>query len=174
MLSPPACSSSKIVLCVLGSVPLPPLGMNFIADSKLWTANACCLMWFWQLLLRPDSRAICTPEPNNAIATAGAGTILLQGTGSASLVSVNQLLATAGGSVTVRHHDLDRVERMDLDADRTARAVVDSILRVMGGRFDATTAATPVAAAITTIDFDHERFLGHTIAAIVSRRTRRC
>ena len=40
----------------------------------------------------------------------------------------------------------------------------------LGGRFDATTAATPVAAAITTIDFDHERFLGHTIAAIASEK----
>jgi dihydrofolate synthase/folylpolyglutamate synthase len=40
----------------------------------------------------------------------------------------------------------------------------------LGGRFDATTAATPVAAAITTIDFDHERFLGHTIAAIAGEK----
>jgi dihydrofolate synthase / folylpolyglutamate synthase len=40
----------------------------------------------------------------------------------------------------------------------------------LGGRFDATTAATPVAAAITTIDFDHERFLGHTIAAIAAEK----
>jgi len=39
---------------------------------------------------------------NNAIATAGAGTIVLLGTGSASLVSVNQILTTAGGSVTVQ------------------------------------------------------------------------
>lgn len=36
----------------------------------------------------------------------------------------------------------------------------------MGGRFDATNAAEPCAGAITTIDFDHERFLGHTIAEI--------
>ena len=40
----------------------------------------------------------------------------------------------------------------------------------LGGRLDATTAATPVAAAITTIDFDHERFLGHTIAAIAAEK----
>jgi dihydrofolate synthase/folylpolyglutamate synthase len=36
----------------------------------------------------------------------------------------------------------------------------------MGGRFDATNVAEPCAAAITTVDFDHERFLGHTIAEI--------
>jgi dihydrofolate synthase/folylpolyglutamate synthase len=40
----------------------------------------------------------------------------------------------------------------------------------LGGRFDATTAATPVAAAITTIDFDHERFLGYTISAIAAEK----
>ncbi len=36
----------------------------------------------------------------------------------------------------------------------------------MGGRLDATRAAPSVAAAITTIDFDHQRFLGDTLAAI--------
>jgi dihydrofolate synthase / folylpolyglutamate synthase len=52
------------------------------------------------------------------------------------------------------------------------RAAVDfAVLEVgLGGRFDATTVATPVAAAITTIDLDHERFLGHTIAAIAGEK----
>lgn len=52
------------------------------------------------------------------------------------------------------------------------RARVDfAVLEVgLGGRFDATNVATPVAAAITTIDFDHERFLGHTIAAIAGEK----
>jgi len=36
----------------------------------------------------------------------------------------------------------------------------------MGGRFDATNVAESCAGAITTIDLDHERFLGHTIAEI--------
>jgi dihydrofolate synthase/folylpolyglutamate synthase len=40
----------------------------------------------------------------------------------------------------------------------------------LGGRWDATNVATPVAAAITTIDFDHERFLGHTIAGIAGEK----
>jgi dihydrofolate synthase/folylpolyglutamate synthase len=40
----------------------------------------------------------------------------------------------------------------------------------MGGRWDATNVATPRAAAITTIDLDHERFLGHTIAAIAGEK----
>ena len=52
------------------------------------------------------------------------------------------------------------------------RARVDFVvLEVgLGGRFDATTAAIPLAAAITTIDFDHERFLGHTITAIAAEK----
>jgi dihydrofolate synthase/folylpolyglutamate synthase len=47
-------------------------------------------------------------------------------------------------------------------------AAVDvAVLEVgMGGRFDATNAAEPLAGAITTIDFDHERFLGRTIREI--------
>ena len=36
----------------------------------------------------------------------------------------------------------------------------------MGGRWDATNVATPVAGAITTIDLDHETFLGHSLAEI--------
>jgi dihydrofolate synthase / folylpolyglutamate synthase len=40
----------------------------------------------------------------------------------------------------------------------------------LGGRFDATNVATPVAGAITTIDLDHERFLGHTIPAIAGEK----
>jgi dihydrofolate synthase / folylpolyglutamate synthase len=40
----------------------------------------------------------------------------------------------------------------------------------LGGRFDATNVATPAAGAITTIDFDHERFLGNTLAAIAGEK----
>lgn len=52
------------------------------------------------------------------------------------------------------------------------RARIDfGVLEVgMGGRWDATNIATPRAAAITTIDVDHERFLGHTIAAIAGEK----
>lgn len=40
----------------------------------------------------------------------------------------------------------------------------------MGGRLDATNTATPRLAIITQIDFDHERFLGHTIRAIAGEK----
>lgn len=36
----------------------------------------------------------------------------------------------------------------------------------LGGRFDATNVVTPVATAITSIDFDHQALLGSTLAAI--------
>jgi len=36
----------------------------------------------------------------------------------------------------------------------------------MGGRFDATNIVTPVAAVITSVDIDHEQFLGRTLSAI--------
>jgi dihydrofolate synthase / folylpolyglutamate synthase len=52
------------------------------------------------------------------------------------------------------------------------RAEIDfAVLEVgLGGRFDATNVASPVAGAITTIDFDHERFLGSTLAAIAGEK----
>ena len=48
------------------------------------------------------------------------------------------------------------------------RAQVDvAVVEVgLGGRFDATNVLTPVVAAITSISFDHERYLGHTLSDI--------
>ena len=40
----------------------------------------------------------------------------------------------------------------------------------MGGRLDATNTSTPCVSLLTEIDFDHERFLGNTIAAIASEK----
>ena len=40
----------------------------------------------------------------------------------------------------------------------------------LGGRLDATNVITPVAAAITSIDFDHEALLGHTLTAIAREK----
>ncbi len=47
------------------------------------------------------------------------------------------------------------------------RRVDMAVLEVgLGGRFDATNIASPIAGAITSIDLDHERLLGRTIAEI--------
>jgi dihydrofolate synthase/folylpolyglutamate synthase len=52
------------------------------------------------------------------------------------------------------------------------RAGVDfAVLEVgLGGRLDSTNCAEPVAAAITSIAFDHEQYLGHTLAAIAAEK----
>jgi dihydrofolate synthase/folylpolyglutamate synthase len=40
----------------------------------------------------------------------------------------------------------------------------------LGGRLDATTACVPKVTCITPIEFDHQEYLGHTIAAIASEK----
>jgi dihydrofolate synthase/folylpolyglutamate synthase len=46
-------------------------------------------------------------------------------------------------------------------------AVDIAVLEVgLGGRLDATNVASPLVSTIVSIDFDHEEFLGHTLAAI--------
>jgi dihydrofolate synthase/folylpolyglutamate synthase len=40
----------------------------------------------------------------------------------------------------------------------------------LGGRLDATNVVTPIAAAITSIDFDHEALLGHSIESIAREK----
>ncbi len=49
---------------------------------------------------------------------------------------------------------------------RRARTEVAVIEVGLGGRFDATNVITPLAGAITTIGFDHQQHLGHTLAEI--------
>jgi dihydrofolate synthase/folylpolyglutamate synthase len=53
-----------------------------------------------------------------------------------------------------------------------ADAAVDvAVIEVgLGGRFDATNVIVPVAAAITSIEFDHERHLGTTLSAIAHEK----
>ena len=52
------------------------------------------------------------------------------------------------------------------------RADVDvAVLEVgLGGRLDSTNIVQPIAAAITSIDFDHEQYLGNTLAAIAAEK----
>src|SRR5271168_1617585 len=40
----------------------------------------------------------------------------------------------------------------------------------LGGRLDATNILTPVASIITRVDFDHENFLGHSLAEIAAEK----
>ena len=52
------------------------------------------------------------------------------------------------------------------------RAGVDvAVLEVgLGGRLDSTNVVQPIAAAVTSIDFDHEQYLGNTLAAIAAEK----
>jgi dihydrofolate synthase/folylpolyglutamate synthase len=52
------------------------------------------------------------------------------------------------------------------------RAGVDvAVLEVgLGGRLDSTNIVQPIAAVVTSIDFDHEQYLGHTLAAIAAEK----
>ena len=52
------------------------------------------------------------------------------------------------------------------------RAHIDvAVLEVgLGGRLDATNIVQPIATAITSIDFDHEQYLGNTLAAIAAEK----
>src|SRR5580698_2654045 len=53
-----------------------------------------------------------------------------------------------------------------------ARARVDfGVFEVgLGGRLDATNILTPVVSVITRVDFDHENFLGHSLAEIAAEK----
>ena len=59
-----------------------------------------------------------------------------------------------------------------LALDHFARAGVEvAVLEVgLGGRLDATTVGEPVACVITRIDYDHERYLGATLAEIAAEK----
>lgn len=57
-----------------------------------------------------------------------------------------------------------------LDEFRTAGVDVAVLEVGLGGRLDATNAVDAMAAAITAIDLDHQRFLGQTIEAIAAEK----
>jgi dihydrofolate synthase/folylpolyglutamate synthase len=102
------------------------------------------------------------------------------------LVRVNERITVDGREVTDVElaQDLERVrevaevpptyfEALTLAAFlRFRAAAVDvAVLEVgMGGRLDATNVADPLVSAIVSIDFDHEAYLGSTLAAIAAEK----
>jgi dihydrofolate synthase/folylpolyglutamate synthase len=56
------------------------------------------------------------------------------------------------------------------DLFREARVVIAVLEVGLGGRLDATNIVTPIAAAVVSIDFDHEEQLGHTLASIAAEK----
>ena len=78
--------------------------------------------------------------------------------------AVDRLQADGTLSVTPTFFEVSTAAAFEL----FRRAQVDvAVVEVgLGGRFDATNVLTPVVAAITSISFDHERYLGHTLSDI--------
>ena len=57
-----------------------------------------------------------------------------------------------------------------LEAFRDAGVDVAVLEVGLGGRLDATNVVTPTAVAITSVDYDHEAYLGHTLEAIAAEK----
>ncbi len=81
---------------------------------------------------------------------------------------IEQMLGT--GELAAHPTFFECVTAMAMDV--FAREAVDfAVLEVgMGGRLDATNVVMPEVAVITQIDFDHENFLGHSIAEIAGEK----
>ena len=72
----------------------------------------------------------------------------------------------ASGVLTVQPTFFEATTAVAFELFRRAAIEVGVIEVGLGGRFDATNVISPVAGAITTIDFDHQQHLGHTLEAI--------
>ena len=77
---------------------------------------------------------------------------------------------TASDTLPLPPSFFEATTALALDVFRTA-AIDVAVLEVgLGGRLDATNVVTAVAAAITSVDFDHEQYLGRTLAAIAREK----
>jgi len=78
--------------------------------------------------------------------------------------------ARADGRLDVTPTFFEVTTTVAFEAFRRAQVDVAVIEVGLGGRFDATNVVGPVACAITSIAFDHERHLGSTLAAIAAEK----
>jgi dihydrofolate synthase/folylpolyglutamate synthase len=72
----------------------------------------------------------------------------------------------ASGTLTVHPTFFEATTAAAFELFRRSGMDVGVIEVGLGGRFDATNVITPVAGAVTTIDFDHQQHLGDTLGAI--------
>ena len=89
----------------------------------------------------------------------------------AAFTSLHDRIETLLAAGTLRFHPtyFECLTAMAMEYFR--RRCEFAVLEVgMGGRLDATNTASPCVSVITQIDFDHERFLGSTIAAIAGEK----
>ena len=78
--------------------------------------------------------------------------------------------ARASGDLLAEPTFFEATTAVAFDLFREARVDVAVLEVGLGGRFDATNVVTPLAGAITTIDFDHQELLGHTLGAIAAEK----
>ncbi len=98
---------------------------------------------------------------------------ILVGNAPISEAEVVDRTAAIRGEIEARGIELTFFELATVLAfDAFARARVDvAVVEVgLGGRLDATNVIVPRASAVTSIDFDHERYLGDTLAAIAAEK----
>jgi dihydrofolate synthase/folylpolyglutamate synthase len=80
------------------------------------------------------------------------------------LACADRLRAT--GILPVQPTFFEATTAVAFELFRRANIEVGVVEVGLGGRFDATNVISPIAGAITTIDFDHQQHLGHTLEAI--------
>lgn len=93
---------------------------------------------------------------------------LFEGCAEHVLKTVDDALADGRLSVTPTFFEVTTA--IAFEAFHRAQVDVAVIEVGLGGRFDATNVIGPVACAITSIAFDHERHLGSTLAAIAAEK----
>lgn len=81
---------------------------------------------------------------------------------------IEQLLAE--GKLRAHPTYFECVTALAFEAFAQSRVAFAVFETGLGGRLDATNIITPVATIITRIDFDHENFLGHSLAAIAAEK----
>jgi dihydrofolate synthase / folylpolyglutamate synthase len=81
---------------------------------------------------------------------------------------IEQMLST--GELAAHPTFFECITAMAFDVFARARVDFAVLETGMGGRLDSTNIVTPEVAVITQIDFDHENFLGHSIAEIAGEK----
>ena len=76
----------------------------------------------------------------------------------------------ASGALRAQPTFFEATTALALELFRRAGVDVAVIAVGLGGRLDSTNVITPVATAITSIAFDHEAYLGHTLGAIAMEK----
>jgi dihydrofolate synthase/folylpolyglutamate synthase len=85
------------------------------------------------------------------------------------LRTIAEGLVASGGLATLPTF-FECTTAIAFDLFREARVDVAVLEVGLGGRLDSTNIVSPIAAAIVSIDLDHEEQLGHTIAAIAAEK----